>query len=277
MSAQPRPHTRRHLLLMMTSVCCVMLLGQGVLYAQEDEQELDPWEDKLPTDRPGLADTSSALNPRDLAVEFGLSALKPAVADFAAAMSLSVRFGLFEGVETRVRIPSFGFALAPNSNSFEMAFNAIEAGVKLSIPLHSTLRLALVPTIIVPPSDIQATGYAGPGAALGAIVDFNPVGSLNFTFFATPKWLNLKSATDPDGESAFELESSVMVSGGLSQRMSLFFEVIGVKPALGTFYPGADFGILYYFSPDVMLDMSAGLTLEETTAAFGSLGVSFRL
>lgn len=266
-----------HLLLMLISIGAASLLSQGQLYAQDDEQDLDPWEDKLPTDRPGLADTSAALNSRELAVELGVSALKPAVADFAAAMSLSARFGLFEGVELRMRIPSFGFALAPNSNSFEMAFNAIEAGVKLSFPLHSKLRFALVPTIIVPPSDIQATGYAGPGAALGAIVDFNPIGSLNFTFFATPKWLNLKSATDPDGESAFELESSVMVSAGLSQRMSLFFEVIGVKPALGEFYPGADFGILYYFSPDVMLDMSAGLTLEESTAAFGALGVSFRL
>lgn len=248
-------------------------------YAQSMDPDADsaqdPWDNVLSTDRPGFADSSAAAAPRELILELGLLAEKPASADFGAALSLATRFGLYDGVELRVRIPSFGFVLDPTSDTLAMSFNAVEAGIKLSIPFHSKLRVALVPYIAIPPSDISATSLAGPGAGLSAIVDIGLVGTLNLTLFATPKWNQYKGPGGSD--SVFELDSSVMLSGSLTRRMSLFAEVIGVKPGLGDFYMGGDCGLLYYFTPDTMMDMSAGISLQDNLAAFGMLGFSYRI
>ena len=275
-------------------VGALMTLASGAalaqpLYPQAEPPEAsqaapDPWEAKLPTDRPGFADTSYTLGAFDFAAEIGLSLSRPAGARFSGDLGVSARYGVFEGMELRLRIPSFNFQSREvdtvngvKQYQFDANIASMDLGAKIAFDLHDRVHLAVLPHLIVPTLAPESGGsYAGVGGALSVITDVTLSDVLGLTIFVTPKLVQLPLATG-GAEAAFVLEGSLMGTATLTRQISLFVEGFGVMPGHGEAYPGMDFGLTYHITPDMMVDMFAGATFQDTLAAFGSLGFSFRL
>ena len=243
-------------------------------------EDSDPWASMMPTDRPGFADSATAISPERVVVEFGITGEKPAGIDFAGGMNLTLRYGIFEGLEGRARVPGLKFLLVPGANdssSLELGMDSIDVGFKWSLPLSGIFTLAIIPYLVIPPGDGNVTPFSGVGAGSSVVATLTPFGSLFITAFATPKYLQYKTPTG--SESGFELDTSLQVGGNLTREFGVFGEFIFIVPGApgGESYAGTDFGFSYYFTPDIMMDMSAGLFFQDTLAAFGSLGISFRI
>lgn len=252
------------------------LLAPTQAFAEDN----DPWASMMSTDRPGFADSASAANPERVVVEFGITGEKPAGIDFAGGMNLTLRYGIFEGLEGRARVPGLKFLLVPDSNdssSLEIGMDSIDLGLKWSLPLSGILTLAVIPYLVIPPGDGKVTPFSGVGAGSSIVATLAPIGSLFITAFATPKYLQYKTPTG--SESGFEFDASLQVGGNLTREFGVFGEVIFIVPGApgAESYAGADFGFNYYFTPDIMMDMGAGLFFQNTLAAFGTLGISFRI
>jgi hypothetical protein len=272
---------------------CLVLPAQQVFAQDADadatqdasaEPAKDPWASKLSADHPAFSDSAVVLERNHAQVETGFSFSRPGQGPALGGFSVLGRFDIDDGIEARVKIPSIGFNFDDGVSSF--INDRFEAGAKVGTKVGDSLRIAAMPYIILPASVNSPYGYLSGSVAL--LADYIISESMDLTVSLYPRFMSFKripgALDQPAQRFAFELDGAVVANFHISHNFSVFVEGwfsyldIPENSTANAFQPAANAGLIYYLSPDMLLDLTLGardFTNELIPAA--TLGFTLRV
>ena len=234
----------------------------------------DPWGSTVSADHPGFADSSVTLPAGTYQVEIGLEGTKVAGnGPFNAGANVLGRFGLFDGLELRAKVPEVGAALdLEGGATTQLLFERFEAGAKWSL-FSGDFSLALIPMLTGPTTLVDSPFLFG--GSLGLSADLNLGGGLGLNLYAAPSFAiseaGIGAGTD-ETEAALGASAAVGLTVALDPQLSIFAEgwanigSEGVSPAGNT-------GLVYLINPDILVDAYFGVQLPGgRVTPYGGLG-----
>jgi hypothetical protein len=250
---------------------------------------------ELVTDRPDQTESAVVVQPGHVQVETGATFTSDD-GDTVEYPTTLVRIGLDGRVELRLGLPGWTSELDGDSSP---AFGDAEVGAKVRLWNEHGLRpeAALLFGVSVPVgSDAVSTKNLDPAFRLSFAHTLSERVSLGYnvgvawetTEDETAQGLRIKQLypqfqweekeADTDTLASFEYTAALGI--GLTDRLSAFIEVFGDAPlnAHGDTAHSLDGGFTYLLRPNVQLDLSAGVGLNDAADDwFVGAGVSFRL
>ncbi len=247
-------------------VLATLLLTPGVALAQSDA-----WSDALSSDILGFSDAASTVRQGSFQAEFGIQAAKPTGQPFNTALTLTGRYGLFDGLELRIDIPSFTLIFDDSTRGvgIQTVFETIELGAKWTLPLFDAFTLSLLPHVIAPTTLGNSTTL---GAGLGVLLDVPLGDTLSVTANLIPRYQNITVGNAT--ANVFDLSATGSLSLLLSQQLSMFAEVWGTLTPGEDILPGGNVGVMFLATPELQFGLSAGVS--GLPSFMGSLAAVYR-
>lgn len=237
---------------------------------------------QISTDRPGLGFSPVVVPRGTFQVEAGLPQATrvngPEIAGASGNLTvfsfpLALRYGITERVEIRAATSLYDVARisidtptgGDSDSDGTVGFDTIELGAKVQLATSGP-TVALIPSVLIPTTEAANLAVAARAVAGWALTD-----RLGLT--------TVLGAVVADGEPDAQLAGEVVavLGASLADAVSAYAE-LGAYPQDGSTPVLAGGGILFLVSPDIQLDASfdIGLNDDAPDLLFGA-GLSFRL
>lgn len=242
------------------------------IHAQEQVPE-------LVTDRPDQTESSSVVPHRSLQIETGLYWGNDETETYKQKTlvynSTLLRYGLLERMELRLGMEYISDEIEIKNTDTVINSTGLSP-LYLGFKIYVTEEDGWIPEIaFLAGVGIQEAGhkdFRSPHTAPGARFSFSHTLSERFS-------IGYNLGAEWDGETAIpSYYYSFVFGAGLTEKIGAFVEAFGLIPEDGESSHLIDAGITYLLLPNLQLDFSGGLGLnEEAIDSFLSFGLSYRI
>jgi hypothetical protein len=233
---------------------------------------------ELITDRPDQTESSTVVPHKSLQIETGF-VLENTDNDMINTKSFAynstlLRYGLRENFELRLGLEYLGEEiknkLSDSTNKFS-GLSPLYLGFKVKIAEEDGVKpeIAFLGGLVLP---FSAEEYFKPSYS-AANIRFSFSHTLSERFS-----LGYNLGAEWDGESPVPgYFYSFVLGAGLTEKTGIFLESFGLLPEEGDAEHLLDGGITYLLLPNLQLDLSGGIGLQNTIDNFISFGLTYRL
>jgi len=259
---------------MKTTSCWAISIVVLGMFGAAQAQTPDPWANPIGADHPGFSDASSTVGPgtvqAELGAEFAFSD------DTTGALGLLARFGIVDGLEARVEIPSL---ILPMPDGQDTVLDSVELGVKWQFMSGDSISLAVLPALMIP-AGFEGASVGGVSGALSLIADISLADDFTLTTSVTPRLVRVDNPVDADElDTTFDLSFAMGVGWALTRAIGLYIEGWGVVAEAGDSVdvtPAADLVFTVLITPNMMIDLYGGAIFGDDTTPYAGLGYSVR-
>ncbi len=258
------------------SVLTFVLGVSATGWAQTSQPDADPWRDVLSADHPGFADSSSTVRMRETQGEFGADVSMPPADQVDLGVNALVRYGVRDWVEARIEMPSLVFGIPTSDGESMTTLDTIEVAAKLRLPLGERVQVSFLPTLIAP-SGTETSPYDGLGGQLGLLLDVSLTDTIGFNANIIPRAVGYE-VSQTETEYDFELDAAAGLGWSANRHLAVFVEGFATMDGNQEVTPGANGGVVYTITPNILVDLFGGARFlpTEDVVPFVATGFVYR-